>query len=91
MKRYVKKEVVSHRDILDYILCDTCNENITESGGECYYSVETGHNLWGNDSYESTKEYDFCTYDCLKSHMDFYFKTAQHAYEYEITKELNRI
>lgn len=91
MKIYKKKEVSKVEEVLESIICNTCDSNITESHAEHYYSVTTSHSLWGNDSRESIIYLDFCTYDCLKVDMNIYFSNAEETYVYEIEKEVNEI
>ena len=38
------------------------------------YSVETGHNDWGNDSVDSHERKDVCSDECLKKLFDQYIK-----------------
>jgi protein-arginine kinase activator protein McsA len=72
----VETKVVESTDII----CDECGATIahyTEDGTvyksyfDDYYDVVTGHNDWGNDSYESRKELQVCP-QCVDKIIDAY-------------------
>jgi hypothetical protein len=84
MKEYEIKEVVKKQEVLKKITCDNCDKDITETEMDYFYEVSTSHHKWGNDSIESFKEYDFCSYNCMLEHLFDYFKNAQETYKYEI-------
>lgn len=84
MKKYEKKPVVKHENVLLDIFCDTCKRNVKESKSEIYFEVHTHHERWGNDSVESHEDFDFCSYDCMKPHMESYHLEAKGSEVYEI-------
>lgn len=52
--------------------CDVCKKEIKL--GETYLDITTGHHDWGNDSVESIKHHDCCSFDCAKHYIDEYEK-----------------
>lgn len=50
--------------------CDVCNNTI-DTGG-VYWKLTTGHNDWGNDSFESIEQFDICSETCLRKKFDEY-------------------
>lgn len=66
------------------IICDTCYEKVEK---DIYFEVTTGHALWGNDSIDSVVHYQFCSYPCMKKHMDEYFEKPERTYVYDIEVE----
>ena len=60
------------------IKCDICGKIIPVNKGidiSKYFAVRTGHNDWGNDSYESVKNYDICP-DCIIKFTTEYLQTT---------------
>ena len=77
-----KKEIV-YRTIYELagVKCDVCGRIITPPSEKDrykqineeykYYTVTTGHNDWGNDSWESIKHYDICPECVVKFTSDY--------------------
>jgi hypothetical protein len=87
MKEFEKKEVIKIQKVLKSVKCDTCKCDINGTDLDHFYEVETSHSLWGNDSIESHKEFEFCSWECLTNHQGNYFAFADDTYEYHIVKE----
>ncbi len=59
------KEVVSIKDITVGFKCDCCGLIIDiDSFSNKWHSFSSHHNEWGNDSFESHKDYDVCSPRC---------------------------
>jgi len=91
-REYGEREVTTIEKRCIGTSCDTCGKEISmpeqpENYGWHYYHVMTSHSDWGNDSVDSIEYHDFCSYDCLKTHQDKYFKDARGSEEYEISRE----
>lgn len=84
MKRYKTEEVTVKKETLYKVLCDECKKDISESEENLYFEVQTGHSLWGNDSYESNKEKDYCSKECLKIGFEKYALDAYKTDRFEI-------
>ena len=57
--------------------CDTCGRTIViNDRSNHYYEVATHHSRWGNESIDSYRYLDFCSYECLLENMNDYFKMA---------------
>lgn len=88
------KEVTVHKKKIhvDGVKCDICGKIITPSPVRSlrnqYYKVTTGHNDWGNDSYESVECKDMCR-DCVPSFVAEYVKKSNGT-EY-LEMELNHL
>ena len=78
------------------IKCDICKKIIPvdEYDKSMYFDVTTGHNDWGNDSWESREHMDICP-DCITKFVTEYLQDAAgtsryieiettYAHEYEI-------
>jgi len=74
MKIYETKEVPVIEETLVKIVCDVCEKEIFINN--FHYKVETGHNEWGNDSYESLKELDACSDKCLNQLFELYLESS---------------
>lgn len=71
-KKYeIKEHVVVEKVLVEQkLICDICGKEIKHGSG--YYDVSTCHGDWGNDSYESHKDFDICSVECLKNKFDKY-------------------
>lgn len=74
MKVYEEKEVPIIKKTLVKVTCDVCKKEINTVND--YYEVTTGHNDWGNDSYDSVEYKDICSDKCLKQEFDSYLKSS---------------
>lgn len=73
------KRVVKIKRKVTGIKCDICEKIIPVNKGlddSRYFAVRTGHNDWGNDSYESVKNYDICP-DCVIKFTTEYLQKAE--------------
>ena len=84
MKKYESKPVIHHEQTLTMIICDTCKSKVES---DIYFDVTTRHSNWGNDSVESIEHHDFCSYPCMKEHMDDYFSEPEKTLVYDIEIE----
>lgn len=67
----VKTHTVTERVcVKETTCCDVCEREIETNTG--YWTLVTGHNDWGNDSYESIENFDICSEDCLRKKFDEY-------------------
>lgn len=78
------------------IKCDICNKIIADSntGGNWYFSVMTGHHEWGNDSIDSIENKEFCSKECLQKAFNKYINEDIEYYDtayFEIEREFKRI
>lgn len=76
--KVVEKTLVSERRYCDICrrYCDICSKEITGH----FWDVITGHNDWGNDSYESIESFDVCSVECLGKVFDNYCKKSDSPY-----------
>ena len=86
MKETQQIAVTQRQEKVIGITCDKCLKEIQG----VYYEVTTHHSDWGNDSWESCEEYDFCSMDCLLTHQKDYFDKAQGSEEYDIERKIWR-
>lgn len=87
MRKYENKEVTIIKKVETEIICDTCKKVIdTNDRSSHYYEVRTSHGRWGNDSHESTKDLDFCSYKCLLENMNKFFENGAHTDNYDIER-----
>ena len=84
MKNYETKDVIHKEKVLTGIVCDTCRNKIE---ADIYFDVTTQHGNWGNDSCDSIEHHDFCSYACMRKHMDFYFSDPESTLQYDIEIE----
>jgi len=54
------------------ITCNICNKQIPN--GSKYYSVNTSHCDWGNDSMDSYNDFEICSNDCLNKKFNEYLE-----------------
>ena len=82
-----KEHVVTERILVKCeIICDVCKKEIQRGAG--YWEVATHHNDWGEDSWESYKNFDVCSVECLKSKFDEYCNESNSVYNtYQIEVE----
>lgn len=73
----VEEVVVSKRHRIEGIQCDICKNIITptkfKENSSRYFEVTTGHNDWGNDSYESIHHADICP-NCIVDYIANYIQ-----------------
>ncbi|MBW7634618.1 hypothetical protein K1I48_14205 [Bacillus licheniformis] len=85
MRKYEEKEVTKTESVLVEVVCDTCGKTIdTKDRSKDYYKVTTHRSRWGNDSIDSIRYLDFCSYECLLENMNDYFKNGADTDCYEI-------
>ncbi|APA01612.1 hypothetical protein WV34_03180 [Bacillus amyloliquefaciens] len=85
MKKYEEKEVTKTQKVLKKVTCDTCGRTIViNDRSNHYYEVATHHSRWGNESIDSYRYLDFCSYECLLENMNDYFKNGADTDCYEI-------
>lgn len=85
MRKYEEKEVTKTENVLVEVVCDTCRKTIdTKDRSKHYYEVTTHHSRWGNDSADTYRFLDFCSYECLLENMNDYFKNGADTDCYEI-------
>ena len=66
------------------VVCDKCGKEIVAKkrpdnldwSTQKYFNVTTGHNDWGNDSYESVKHFDICQ-ECILDFVSNYLKSSK--------------
>lgn len=85
-----KKVVYETTRALEGIRCDVCKKiipiNRIRKHESMYYEVMTGHNDWGNDSYESIRWQDICP-NCISGFMcDYVEKTAYNSAYLEVNR-----
>lgn len=75
----IEEVAVRKRRKIMGIKCDCCDKEIPalplNKGGNKYYYVTTGHNDWGNDSWESRKHHDICP-DCINKFTADYLRSG---------------
>ena len=74
MIKYEKKEVKIIEEVQSAIICDGCNKEIDPKQG--YFHVCTSHHDWGNDSFDSLEQYDFCSPACLCKFSNHYIQDS---------------
>lgn len=84
MKIYKEQEIVVVEEVLKKVVCDVCGREITSTDRP--YEVTTGHNDWGNDSYESIAHKDICSDECLKVEFSKYLNSTYKTKFIEIQK-----
>ena len=76
LSKEVKEVVTAKVRMLEGILCDKCGKVIPADRYATpmnrYYEVTTGHNDWGNDSFESREYHDICP-ECIGKFVADYF------------------
>ena len=90
MIREETREVIQYATVCVGTYCDECKKlivSLNDDDGFCFYHVRTHHSDWGNDSVDSVSSFDFCSMDCLRSHMEEYFENACGSEEYEISRK----
>ena len=60
MKKYIEKEIIKNEKVLEKIICDCCNCEISANNG--YYEVTTGN----KGEKDSVLKEDICSDKCLK-------------------------
>ena len=73
-EHFVTERVLVKREIV----CDVCKKEIQHDDG--YWEVTTYHNDWGEDSWESYKNFDVCSVECLKSKFEEYCNESNSKY-----------
>ena len=73
-EHFVTERVLVKREIV----CDVCKKEIQRGAG--YWEVTTYHNDWGEDSWESYKNFDVCSVECLKSKFEEYCNESNSNY-----------
>lgn len=75
------------------VKCDICGKFIeandkplSKNDSRLYYSVSTGHRDWGNDSWESRKDYDICP-ECIEKFVGDYLRNCSSTGYIEIDTE----
>lgn len=86
MRIYSNREVKKIEEVLMEIKCDECKADINSPSINHYYEVTTSHSRWGNDSVDSIKHYDFCSFNCVIKHMTKYFENDRDTDDYEIER-----
>lgn len=84
MRKHFKREVISHRHVLQEIKCDCCKVDIHETDLSYFFEVVTSHSRWGVDSWDSRDNFDFCSLKCLTEHMNSFFDNPAETDNYEI-------
>lgn len=84
MKIYKEEKVEVTKEVLSRVICDVCGKEIKKENRA--YEVTTGHNDWGNDSYESVKHKDICSDECLKVELEKYLNSTYKSKFIEIQK-----
>lgn len=70
----VKTHTVTERVcVKETMHCDVCNGVIDDNA---YWELITGHHDWGNDSVDSTKQFDICSETCLREKFDEYVRKS---------------
>lgn len=82
MKLYEKQEIMTVTNKQIGVVCDMCDSDIKG----VYYEITTHHNDWGNDSCDSYNHFEFCSLECMRKHMDDYFKNAIGSEQYDIER-----
>jgi len=60
-----QKRVTRVKNIIAGYKCDSCAKEINEERlPDEWHHFASGHNEWGNDSYESYESYDVCSPKC---------------------------
>lgn len=60
-----QKEVIEYKNVIVGYKCDCCGKEIkTDSFPDEWHMFKSGHNEWGNDSFESIKYYEVCSPEC---------------------------
>ena len=87
MIKYSKAEKVlveRIKKVQTSVVCDKCGKEIVAKkrpdnwdwSTQKYFNVTTGHNDWGNDSYESVKHFDICQ-ECILDFVSNYLKSSK--------------
>lgn len=62
------KEITSKKEVKTHYICDSCKSKVevdkNQNPPESWYSFNSNHQGWGNDSIESYKYYDVCSGKC---------------------------
>lgn len=77
LRQYVKKTehvVVEETVVKAERICDECGKVISYS--DSYFEVDEYHNDWGNDSYESHEQHDYCSPECLTKAFNRYLESV---------------
>ena len=86
----IKEVVTAKVRALEGIKCDVCGRIIkpdrSRSKKNKYYDVKTGHNDWGNDSWESRTHHDICP-DCINAFVTKYLDEANGTEYIEVDPE----
>lgn len=63
---WVKKTIEVDVCVDGELICDSCGKklDVTDSKGT-FYSVDSGHYEWGNDSIDSFNDEDACCVECM--------------------------
>lgn len=88
----VTEKVVKIARRVTGIECDICGKIIPvhKRNESMYFKITTGHNDWGNDSFESRKTQDICP-DCIDKFTTEYLQDADGTTKYiEIETEYAR-
>jgi hypothetical protein len=86
----IKEKVIAHFQALKGVKCDVCGRFVAPKWGRSkenkYYNVTTGHNDWGNDSFESRESRDICP-DCINAFVTKYLDESKGSQYIEIDPE----
>ena len=83
MKECANKTVKTTKRIriTEKVICDVCGKTIADKNNRYaeYWTLETHHNDWGNDSCDSYEYFDLCSKDCVKERLNKYFDDCEHS------------
>lgn len=65
------------------MICDSCGNKTNDMNEEGWYSFRGGHGEWGNDSFESFKNYDVCSAKCYLDQLKELHDDNTHNRSYE--------
>lgn len=93
MKIKEKQQIMIDKEVDVRIICDECRreirnrENINKRlRGSHYYEVTTHHHDWGNDSIDSYKYLDFCSFECMVEYMKRYYESGNGSESYDVER-----
>lgn len=77
-KRYERRKCVSVENVLIFEkrYCNICKKEIKGH----YWSCQTCHNDWGNDSIESVEDKDVCSPECLQKVFNEYLNVSNNSF-----------
>jgi len=84
MRKHFKKEVVTHDNVLEKIVCDCCKLDIHETKTDYFFEVTSSHSRGGIARWDTTERYDLCSLKCLTVHMNSFLANPENTDNYEI-------